>query len=129
LIYLDASVVLAELLTETRRPPAAFWDANLVSSRLLEYEVYTVVHGRGLAAAHDDVARHIFERTSILEMIPEILDRARAPFPVALRTLDALHLASVEFLREQRQEVQLASYDQRLITAAKRLKIDVVPLP
>jgi hypothetical protein len=35
-IYLDTSVVLAELFAEDRRPRPEFWMGQLVSSRLLE---------------------------------------------------------------------------------------------
>lgn len=41
MIYLDTSVALAHLLAEDRRPPEALWDETLVSSRLLEYELWT----------------------------------------------------------------------------------------
>jgi hypothetical protein len=47
----------------------------------------------------------------------------RVPSPV--RTLDALHLASIEFLRAQQVEVELASYDQRQIGVARRLSIAI----
>jgi predicted nucleic acid-binding protein len=40
MIYLDTSVALAHLLGETRRPPTALWQQALVSSRLLEYELW-----------------------------------------------------------------------------------------
>jgi hypothetical protein len=33
------------------------------------------------------------------------------------------HLASIEFLRSQGPKVQLAAYDERLLAAARRLKI------
>ena len=33
------------------------------------------------------------------------------------------HLASIEFLRSQRQEVSLASYDARMLSVARRMKI------
>jgi hypothetical protein len=46
------------------------------------------------------------------------LARALEPFPVAVRTLDALHLATMEFLRNQGESVTLASYDNRLLTVA-----------
>jgi len=36
LIYLDTSVLLAQLYAEDRAPPAAFWAQTLVASRLLE---------------------------------------------------------------------------------------------
>jgi hypothetical protein len=40
-----------------------------------------------------------------------------------VRTLDAIHLASVEFLRSRRIEVKLATYDRKMSSAAARLKI------
>jgi hypothetical protein len=40
-----------------------------------------------------------------------------------VRTLDALHLASILFLRERGQAIELASYDSRLIAAASSLGI------
>jgi hypothetical protein len=42
-----------------------------------------------------------------------------------VRTLDALHLASLEFLRGREQTVELASYDDRLATAARALGISI----
>ena len=47
-------------------------------------------------------------------MVPNVLARALEPFPAPVRTLDALHLASIEFLRGRGQKVELASYDDRL---------------
>ena len=40
LTYLDTSVALAHLLVEVRQPPAPLWDETLVSSRLLECEIW-----------------------------------------------------------------------------------------
>jgi hypothetical protein len=45
-----------------------------------------------------------------------------------VRTLDALHLASIEFLRTHGQTVALASYDDRLTTAARALEIPLFDL-
>ncbi|MGH7477615.1 MAG: hypothetical protein ACRELD_15210 [Longimicrobiales bacterium] len=67
-------------------------------------------------------------RVAFLEMIPEVLSRATRPFPSPVRTLDALHLASIEFLREQGGDVRLATYDERLLAAARRLRLDMFPL-
>jgi hypothetical protein len=55
-----------------------------------------------------------------------VLERALEPFPTPVRTLDALHLASVEFLRANGQSVELASYDDRLIASARALGIPVL---
>jgi hypothetical protein len=41
MIYLDSSVALAYLLAEDRYPTNALWDQPIVSSRLLECEVWS----------------------------------------------------------------------------------------
>jgi hypothetical protein len=64
----------------------------------------------------------------MLELAPPVLARALEPFPAPVRTLDALHLASIEFLRSQRVEVALASYDQRMTAAAAQLGIALLEL-
>jgi uncharacterized protein len=128
LIYLDTSVVLAELLAEDRRPPEALWQEALVSSRLLEHEVWTRLHARGLSESHGAAARDLLARMALLELAPAVLARAREPFPLPVRTLDALHLASIDFLRSLRQEIRLASYDQRMNGLAQRLGIPLFSL-
>jgi hypothetical protein len=45
------------------------------------------------------------------------------PFPISVRTLDALHLATAEFLRAQGEPMELASYDNRLLAGARALGI------
>ena len=52
-----------------------------------------------------------------------LVTRALQPFPIPLRTLDAIHLAALEFIGAQKQNVQLASYDERLLAAARLLGI------
>lgn len=125
MIYLDTSVALAQLLAEDRIPPAALWDETLVSSRLLEYELWNRLNARGLAKSHGESARELTQRLALLELAPPVLARALETFPVPVRTLDALHLASIEFLRSQGQVVQLASYDLRMVAAAQKLGIGI----
>lgn len=48
-----------------------------------------------------------------------------SPSAPSIRTLDALHLASAEFLRGQGHPVVLASYDERLIAAAAKLGFSI----
>lgn len=129
MIYLDTSVALAQLLAEDRLPPESLWRETLVSSRLLEYEIWTRVNARRLAASHGDAVRALLARVSLLELAAPVLSRALEPFPAPVRTLDALHLASIEFLRSRRQDLALASYDERLSEAAGRLGIPAYPLP
>lgn len=123
MIYLDSSVALAHLLTEDRAPPESLWQEPLISSRLFEYEVWTRIHARGLADSHGDAVRALLGRVALLELSPPVLARALDPFPVPVRTLDALHLASIEFLRDHGQNVELASYDERLAAAARALNM------
>lgn len=61
-------------------------------------------------------------------MSERVLARALEPFPVSVRTLDALHLATIEFLRSEGAPVQLASYDARLVTAARALGVPIAPV-
>ena len=128
LVYLDTSVALAELLAEDRRPPHSLWQGPLISSRLLEYELWARVHARRLTKSHGDAVRQLLARTSLVELASPVLARALEPFPTPVRTLDALHLATIDFLRANRLDTALATYDARMIDAARGLKIDLASL-
>jgi predicted nucleic acid-binding protein len=122
-IYLDTSVALAHLLAEDRVPAEALWRQPLIASRLLEYEIWNRIHARGLSKSHGEAARELIGRVALVELAPPVLARALEPFPTPVRTLDALHLASIEFLRGHRQQIELASYDDRMLAAARALAI------
>jgi predicted nucleic acid-binding protein len=124
-IYLDTSVAIAHLLGEDRHPPAELWQQSLVASRLLEYELFVRLHARRLTKSHAEAAQQLVARVAMLELSAPVLARALEPFPIELRTLDALHLASLEFLRNQGVDVALASYDTRMLAAACALDISV----
>ena len=123
MIYLDTSVALAHLLVEDRRPRAELWDQPVIASRLLEYEVWVRVNRLSLTRAQEDTARALLNRIALIEMIPEVVARAREEFPVPVRALDAIHLASAAFLIGEGLDLQLATYDERMRAAAKKLKI------
>src|SRR4051795_2054562 len=123
MIYLDSSVALAYLLAEDRFPSELLWDQPLVASRLLECEVWNRVNAHQLQNSHGDLVRNLIGRVAMIEMVGPVLTRALQPFPVAVRTLDAIHLSALEFVRTQKQSVQLASYDERLLAAARLLGI------
>ena len=88
-------------------------------SRLLEYEVWNRVHAYGLTGSHANEARVLLTGVQLVEMDRPTLARALEPFPVPVRTLDALHLATMEFLRRHGEPIALASYDARLLAAAR----------
>lgn len=121
MIYVDTSVALAAIFAEARRPQASFWQQGLTSSKLLKYEIMVRVNARGGGVAPLNEAIRIINQTPMLDMSEPVLARALQPFPVPVRTLDALHLATMEFLRARRQSIELATYDQRLATAAVEL--------
>lgn len=129
MIYVDTSVALAHLFAEDRRPPASFWTETLVSSRLLEYELWTRLHAQAATASRAEAAQEVIARISLLELAPLVLARALDPFPVPVRTLDALHLASCQFLLERGQHVELASYDHRMASGGRALGIPLRALP
>lgn len=128
MIYLDSSVLLASVFREQRSPRATLWDEELTSSRLLGYEVWTRLNAYGLASSHGDRANARLYRVNFVELSERVLARALEPFPIALRTLDALHLATVDFLRGRSEAIELASYDSRLIAAASAFGIPLAAL-
>ena len=128
MIYLDTSVALAQLLAEDRAPPSSLWAEPLVASRLLEYEIWTRLNALRLGRSHGEEARALIQRVALVELAPPVLGRALEPFPIPVRTLDALHLASITFLLGRGQTVELAAYDNRLLAAAQALGIPIAPL-
>ncbi len=128
MIYLDTSVVLAQLLAEDRRPPAWLWTETLIASRLLEYELWTRLHARKLEDSHGEAAQGLVGRVALLELSAPVLTRALEPFPIPVRTLDALHLASLDYLLRNGLRLELASYDRRMLAAADAMAVSVVDL-
>jgi predicted nucleic acid-binding protein len=128
LIYLDSSVVLARLLDESRSPPDEFWSNAFVSSRLTEYEVINRLLSRSEWSMRTKPARLLLDAVEFLELTPDALARALQPFPLPVRTLDALHLATMEYLRSQGQDTELATYDRRLAAAAQALGFSLAAL-
>jgi predicted nucleic acid-binding protein len=128
MIYLDTSVALAQLLSEDRVPPESIWKGSLISSRLLEYELWTRIHALRLLKSHGEAVRLLLSSVALVELARPILTRALEPFPLPMRTLDALHLATVDFLRRQGQTIRVATYDRRLARVARRMRIPLFKL-
>jgi hypothetical protein len=116
---------LAQLFAEDRTPSEDLWQESLTASRLLQYEVWVRVHARRLEPRHGEKVRDVLDGIAYVELTPPVVARALEPFPVAVRTLDALHLATMEFLRSHGQAIELASYDARLVTAARAVGIPI----
>jgi hypothetical protein len=69
--------------------------------------------------------RSFFDRVAFVELSDSVLVRAIHPFPVQVRTLNGLHLASIEYLRGNGEFIELATYDARMIAAARALGIAI----
>ena len=52
-------------------------------------------------ASRGDEVLAVLARMTLIDMSPTVPTRAPEPFPVPVRTLDAVHLASMEFLRTE----------------------------
>lgn len=128
MIYLDTSVALAHVFAEDMRPADSLWGEPLVASRLLQYELVNRVHARQHRKQSLDAVEALLGRVSMVELSPVVLKRALEPFPVPVRTLDAIHLATIDFIINHCQRCELATYDVRMKAAAKAMKLALYEL-
>ena len=127
MVYLDSSVIVAHLLSENRRPSLDLWTESLASSRLIEIEAWNRLHARALEDLGDEL-RALLDQLYLLEMDNDVIGRAIEPFPIPLRALDAIHLASAYCLRRTGRDVSIATYDARMRGAAERMGFELYPL-
>jgi hypothetical protein len=123
-ISLDTSVLLSHLLGETRRPPPELWSEMLVSSTLLEYEPWNRIHAYGLFRSHGEETPAVLASVHLIEMTSIALERAVDPFPSHVRTLDALHLATLGHLKDRGERPQLFAWDVRMQDGARGLGLE-----
>ena len=107
---------------------ASFWSETLVASRLIEYEIWNRLHAYALAAAHEDAVHELLSRLDLYELSTVVLARAVEPFPEPVRTLDGLHLATLEYVRRRLGPVKFASYDERQRSCARKMGIEAIQL-
>jgi predicted nucleic acid-binding protein len=138
-VYAESSAVLAWLLdedsaAEVRRLLGA--QDYIVASDLTLIEcdrvlIRAAVLGELTEADGADRRRHLTEASAhwqILRTSPEIVDRARRPFPgEPIRTLDAIHLASALVARAAVDGLKLLSLDDRVRRAASALGLEILP--
>ena len=82
MIYLDSSMALAYLLAEDRYPSNALWDQSIVSSRLVECEVWNRINARRIQTRTARRSRGLIDRIAIIELVPPVLRRALEPFRI-----------------------------------------------
>lgn len=129
MIYLDSSVLLSFFLSEDRCPEPGFWfRAPLTASRLAEYEVWNRLHARNRAGELAPTVKKMFGGIYFVELTAEALARALQPFPHPVKTLDGLHLATAVYLQRSGNEVEFATYDRGLASAAQAVGIELAQL-
>lgn len=94
---------------------------GFVSSTLLAVEAIRACARYGAAYAHE--ARAWLEGISLLGMDDPVLDEAASLEPPALRSLDAIHLATALSVREE--VGAFFTYDERLGAAAAAAGLNV----
>jgi predicted nucleic acid-binding protein len=126
LIYLDSSALVKIAVTEAESAALSRWlteRPNLVrvTSRISKVEVTRAVWRANPAAVLQ--AYQVAERMREVTLSDQVLARAAAMRPPALKSLDAIHLASALALRGNL--TAFVSYDKRLLAAAKDASLPV----
>ena len=126
MIYADASVTVATVLSESRRPPDGFWTTRVIASRLTDLETRVRVARHGQSARHQQAVDFVTSRMLFIEIDRASVDLLYREIPTGLRTLDAIHLATLAHMNSGVQRVPLATYDRRLAAAAEAMGFQVI---
>jgi len=140
-IYFETSALLAWLLCE---PCAAEVKTHIDNAQTVVTSVLTLVEAERaiiraesqqiVNAAEAEALRGLLARSkaawSIIEISEDVRSRASRFFPAEpVRTLDAIHLATALMFIRVFPNLELFSYDQRLLTNAKALGIRTIIEP
>jgi hypothetical protein len=126
--YVDASAVLRIIFSEAGTAVPVVPGDHVVSSRLVEVEVFRAVDRERLLGNLDDAetAAKRKELTDLLAMVDlaqidgAVIDRAKSSFAVNVRALDAIHVATAEILAAEAEgePLEFWTHDERQATAA-----------
>jgi uncharacterized protein with PIN domain len=138
-LYAESSAVLAWLLDEPSAPTVrqllgaseitvssdlTLIECDRVLLRAVSLKELTEAEAADRRAHLAVAAAH----WQVLRIAQEIVDRARQPFPgEPIRTLDAIHLASLMVGRSAVRGLALLSLDDCVRKAGKGLGVDIVP--
>ena len=126
--YVDASAVLRILFSESGSKVPLAGNDRVVSSQLVEIEAFRAVDRERLLGNLDDAetASKRKELADLLAMLDlaaidaGVVDRAKSPFAVNVRALDAIHVATAEILAAEAEgePLEFWTHDDRQATAA-----------
>ena len=133
-VYVDASVIVAATLDQPGALRGVRW-AAAVSSELIVAELLRTLDRLRLAASTpDEELAHLREEAernlTTLDLVPinrAVLRRAGGAFPLPVKTLDAIHLATALLWEEQAGEIVFLTHDRQLANAARACGLTVYP--
>jgi uncharacterized protein len=125
-VYLDSSALVKLVVTEPESSALMEFlrsQSDRVSSAVALTELPRALRRAGFGASERRRAREVMARVALVDVDRRILAAAAAVDPPALRTLDAIHLATALAVREDL--AALVTYDRRLAAAAERVHLEV----
>jgi predicted nucleic acid-binding protein len=134
-VYWDSSILLALAMEESHQ--LVDWRSHecRIGSELVRVECFRSLDriqlaGRSTPEKLLKARENLFALLAVLDVVPihgEILRRASDPFPLPVRTLDAIHLSTAIAWRDRyEQEVVFATHDKTLGKAAAAVGFTVV---
>jgi predicted nucleic acid-binding protein len=126
--YVDASAILRVLFFEPGPRVPLARDDRVVSSQLIGIEAFRAVDRERLLGNLDDAQtaakrKELADLLAMLDLTPideAVIDRAKSPFAVNVRALDAIHVATAEVLTAEAEgePLEFWTHDDRQATAA-----------
>lgn len=125
--YVDASALLRVLFTELGPSVPLAAPGRVVSSQLVGVETARAIDRERLLGHLDDAETAVKrkELTDVLAMLDlapvddAVIERAKSPFAVNVRALDAVHVATAEVLAAEAAEpLEFWTHDERQAAAA-----------
>jgi hypothetical protein len=126
LYYVDTSALVKLVVEEIETPALQRFIANhdsadFVTSALTRAELLRAAHRRNAATLHK--AREVLDAIAEITLTQSLLESAGILEPPALRTLDAIHLATA--LELGTSLAAFVGYDARLLAAAEHAGLSV----
>ncbi|EKD75369.1 MAG: hypothetical protein ACD_44C00151G0002 [uncultured bacterium] len=133
--YVDSSVILRIIFGEKNALKFPKNSDGFITSEILKIECFRTIDRmrQVLRISDDDVAdRHAalheaIRSISFIKLTDVVLERACEPFPVVLKTLDAIHLSTALLWKQQKKEDLLfLTHDEQLSKAARSVGFEVL---
>ncbi len=133
-VYFDSSVVLRVVLEERGRLKEWSRASEAVTSEITRVECLRALDRLRLEGGMVDrelarrrgTALSVLSGVELVRLDRAVLERAAEPFPVTIRTLDALHVASALLVRTRFPALRFATHDLDLGAAAQAEGLPVI---